>query len=54
MSVNQDTLLGLSKDDLAALVLAQAAQIGTLVARINRRRDVCPCCRKQVVAAPRR
>ena len=32
--MNRETLLALSKDDLVALVLAQAAQIGTLTARI--------------------
>ncbi|MGC8477446.1 MAG: hypothetical protein ACP5NP_13920 [Acetobacteraceae bacterium] len=32
--MNRETLLALSKDDLVALVLTQAAQIGTLTARI--------------------
>ena len=32
--MSRETLLALSKDDLVALVLAQAAQIGTLTARI--------------------
>jgi transposase len=33
--VDRETLLALSKDDLVALVLAQATQIGTLTARIT-------------------
>jgi hypothetical protein len=32
--VTRETLLALSKDDLLALVLAQAAQISTMAARI--------------------